>query len=136
MNPAKKSNSITSGGVGGALPQSNTKVLSALIKSVNKTKFSPCQSCPTLASNIIDRYFSASLRQRKTQGHKAMPPLSPDSDPSLMGATNATLFNSFQHAGSPTSSLISLNNAGCGANNASVSSHLKKNENAENMPRK
>lgn len=26
-------------------------------------KFSPCQSCPLLASNIIDRYFIASLRQ-------------------------------------------------------------------------
>lgn len=37
-----------------------------MISQINSTKFSPCQSCPSLASNIIDRYFSACLRQRKT----------------------------------------------------------------------
>jgi len=28
-------------------------------------RYLPCQSCPSLASNIIDRYLTASLRQRK-----------------------------------------------------------------------
>ncbi|RNA00111.1 Ubiquitin thioesterase Zranb1, partial [Brachionus plicatilis] len=42
------------------------KVLNSLLKQFNKTKFSPCQSCPSLASNIIDRYFTANLRQKKT----------------------------------------------------------------------
>jgi len=35
------------------------------INLMSKSKFSPCQSCPSLAVNIMDRYFSATLRQRK-----------------------------------------------------------------------
>lgn len=52
-----------------SLSSSTMNLLNALLKQVNKTKFSPCQSCPALASNIIERYFSASLRQRKTPNH-------------------------------------------------------------------
>lgn len=118
----------------------NNKVLSALFKQVNKTKFSPCQSCPSLASNIIDRYFTASLRQRKTQTFK-IDQLNRSNnngnglnDPSLaVGATNATLFSNsnsnfyYNHTtSSPTSSLISLN-GGIGANtNNSVTSNTNK----------
>lgn len=73
------------------------KLLNTLLKQFNKTKFSPCQSCPSLASNIIDRYFTVNLRQKKTtltntQNQANLP----------TGATNATLFNH-----SPTSSLLS-----------------------------
>jgi len=49
-----------------SLSSSTMNLLNALLKQANKTKFSPCQSCPALASNIIERYFSANLRQRKT----------------------------------------------------------------------
>jgi hypothetical protein len=107
----------------------NNKVLSALLKQVNKTKFSPCQSCPSLASNIIDRYFTASLRQRKTQTFKVGTggnggggggvgdrSNNMSDHLSLAGATNATLFSNsncnyfYNHTtSSPTSSLISLN---------------------------
>jgi hypothetical protein len=58
------------------------------ISLISKTKFSPCQSSPSLATNIIDRYFSASLRQRKSIIQ--------------YGATGSTNY-------SPTSSHISLN---------------------------
>lgn len=89
--------------------------------ALNKTKFSPCQSCPTLASNIIDRYFSASLRQRKTQSYKLTENrASPAAE--LLGATNATLFNNnssnyYYNHSSPTSSLISLNSNNCSTTN-------------------
>ena len=73
------------------------KVLNSLLKQFNKTKFSPCQSCPSLASNIIDRYFTANLRQKKTTL-----PSGPSQASLSTGATNAALFNH-----SPTSSLVS-----------------------------
>lgn len=75
------------------------KVLNSILKQVNKAnKFSPCQSCPSLALNIIDRYFTANLRQRKSaavnhQHHQS-------------GALGAVSQNY-----SPTSSLISLNSS-------------------------
>lgn len=79
-------------------------LLNVLLKKVNTKKFSPCQSCPTLASNIIDRYFSASLRHRKTQNRDGSGHQQRNND--LGAATNATLLC---HQNSPTSSLISLN---------------------------
>ena len=93
-------------------PSPSSHALSTLFKQVSKTKFSPCQSCPSLASNIIDRYFSASLRQRKTPA----PPHKPaDHHMSRFASSSdgATCHSS------PTSSLISLNGGvGVGANNA------------------
>ena len=93
----KKSNSRSSS-------SSSMNLLNALLKQVNTTKFSPCHACPSLASNIIDRYFSASLRQRKTQNRDSNSRNNLD----LIGAaTNASLL----YQNSPTSSLISINGA-------------------------
>lgn len=83
---------------------SSINLLSALLRQVNTTKFSPCQSCPSLATNIIERYFTASLRQRKTQSRDTS---SRNNLDMIAGATNATLC----HQNSPTSSLISLSSA-------------------------
>jgi hypothetical protein len=33
--------------------------------TIYKIKFSPCQSCPLLATNIIERYITSNIRQRK-----------------------------------------------------------------------
>jgi ubiquitin thioesterase ZRANB1 len=33
--------------------------------SIYKIKFSPCQSCPLLATNIIERYITSNIRQRR-----------------------------------------------------------------------
>jgi hypothetical protein len=105
-------------------------------QQVNKTKFSPCQSCPTLASNIIDRYFSASLRQRKTQSYKLTENrASPAAE--LLGATNATLFSNnsshyYYNHSSPTSSLISLNNSNnCFTTNLNNNGNMKDNTNTK-----
>ena len=77
------------------LSSSTMNLLNALLKQKqNKTKFSPCQSCPALASSIIERYFSANLRQRKTPNH-------------LIHHYN--IHHRHDHHISPTSSLISLN---------------------------
>lgn len=84
---------------------SSINLVNALLKQVNNTKFSPCQSCPTLAMNIIDRYFSASLRQRKTQSRTDS---TSRNNLDLIGASNASLLC---HQNSPTTSLISLNGA-------------------------
>ncbi len=73
-------------------------LVNALLKQVNNTKFSPCQSCPTLAVNIVDRYFSASLRQRKTQSRDNT---NSRNNLDLVGATSTSNL--------PTTSLISLN---------------------------
>jgi hypothetical protein len=79
------------------LSSSTMNLLNALLKQVNKTKFSPCQSCPALASSIIERYFSANLRQRKTPNH-------------LSHHFNIHHRHDHHHLHiSPTSSLISLN---------------------------
>mgnify|MGYP001810399977 CR=1 FL=1 len=79
-------------------------------KVIIKAKYPPCQSCPHLAANIVDRYFSANLRQRKT--NNATSTTTADqygacggAGSCLGGATNS-LGNT-----SPSSSLISLNNS-------------------------
>ena len=103
----KSSNSGSNGSGSSKKPSNTMNLLNALLKQVNKTKFSPCQSCPSLANNIIERYFLANLRQRKTpsSGNSQMQQRNNIfNDSSINGATNATLFTN-----SPTSSLISLN---------------------------
>ena len=107
---------------------SSINLLNMLFKQENKTKFSPCQSCPSLASHIIERYFSASLRQRKTPNssvhsnnlsfnshnnnnnnafyHQQNQQRNND----LMGTAN-TNNSLFSRKNSPTSSLISFSGA-------------------------
>lgn len=86
---------------------SRKNLVNALLKHVNNTKFSPCQSCPSLAVNIVEGYFSASLRQRKTNSRSN----NSNNNLDLSGATatNAALLC---HQNSPTTSLISLSTGG------------------------
>ena len=97
----------------------NTNSL-AIGKKVNTTKYSPCQSSPSLAITIIDRFFLASLRQRKSNsssnsGIGNSTNSSRYYDVSLMGAANnSAISNQNSSSISPTSSLMSLNSSAQG----------------------
>ena len=52
--------------VGSSSLSSSYKTTNGAICLNHKSKYTPCQSSPELASHILLRYFSANLRQRKT----------------------------------------------------------------------
>lgn len=106
-NMYNQRNSMYIGGNGGGGRASTGGAKSS--KMMIKAKFSPCQSCPQLAANIVDRYFTANLRQRKT------PPVDQLASPSSSGGASASASGGGSGGGamsSPTSSLISLNASG------------------------
>ena len=86
----------------------NNNKITKILKSVNRSKFSPCQSCPSLASNIIDRYFSSNLRQRKTTIDYTL-----NNFGNISGSGMGSAQSQRHHQNSPTSSLITLNQLSC-----------------------